>query len=178
MLTSILSAICALTLSSSVMASQADTTNVYIINGEKVTNFDGSQLVGKTVSDYRTMTSQSASNGNVSVTRTHVIRTDGKKIASVNSYSYTTTVSEGSTDVAKITIVGTGDETPVTTVQTMSGANGIEVYVDGKKSTVEKMGKIKPDKIASLTVYKAGSKETAKYTDSKDKNVIIVELKK
>lgn len=176
MLTSILSAICALTLSSSVMASQADTTNVYIINGEKVTNFDGSQLVGKTVSDYRTMTSQSASNGNVSVTRTHVIRTDGKKIASVNSY--TTTVSEGSTDVAKITIIGTGDEKPVTTVQTMSGANGIEVYVDGKKSTVEKMGKIKPDKIASLTVYKAGSKETAKYTDSKDKNVIIVELKK
>lgn len=176
MLTSILSAICALTLSSSAMTSQADTTNVYIINGENVTNFDGSQLVGKTVSDYRTMTSQSSSNGNVSVTRTHVIRTDGKKVASVSSY--TTTVSEGSSDVAKITIVGTGDEKPVTTVQTMHGANGIEVYVDGKKSTVEKMGKIKPDKIASLIIYKAGSKETAKYTDSKDKNVIIVELKK
>lgn len=48
--------------------------------------------------------------------------------------------------------------------------------MDGKKSTVGKMGKIKPEEFASMTVYRAGSPEAAKYTDSKDKNVIIVEL--
>lgn len=39
------------------------------------------------------------------------------------------------------------------------------------------MGKIKPEEFSSMTVYRAGSPEAAKYTDSKDKNVIIVELK-
>ena len=38
------------------------------------------------------------------------------------------------------------------------------------------MGKIKPEEFASMTVYRAGSPEAAKYTDSKDKNVIIVDL--
>ena len=51
MLTSILSAVCALVLSSNSIASQGDTLNVYIIDGEKIENFDGSQLLGKTVSD-------------------------------------------------------------------------------------------------------------------------------
>ena len=53
MLTTILSALCALTLSGNIATAQADTLNVYMINGDKITNFDGSQLVGKTVSEYR-----------------------------------------------------------------------------------------------------------------------------
>ena len=73
MLTSILSAVCALVLSSNSIASQGDTLNVYIIDGEKIENFDGSQLVGKTVSDYKTMTSSSTSNGVTSVTKMHII---------------------------------------------------------------------------------------------------------
>lgn len=53
MLTTILSSLCALTLSGNIATAQADTLNVYMINGDKITNFDGSQLVGKTVSEYR-----------------------------------------------------------------------------------------------------------------------------
>lgn len=174
MLTSILSAVCAIAFGSNVIASQADTLNVYIIDGEKIENFDGSQLVGKTVSDYKTMTSSSTSNGVTSVTRIHVIRTDGKNAGSASTYS---TELNTNGEVSKITIIENGSEKS-TVVQHMSGANGIEVYVDGKKSTVERMGNIKPEKIASITVYRAGSPEVAKYTDSKDKNVIIVELKK
>lgn len=60
MLTSILSAICALALSATPVQAQADTVNLYIINGEKVTNFDGSQLVGKTISDYKLPPPQAA----------------------------------------------------------------------------------------------------------------------
>lgn len=66
MLTSILSAVCALALGSSAMTSQADTVNVYMINGEKVTNFDGSQLCGKTVSDYRIGVATNNATGEVS----------------------------------------------------------------------------------------------------------------
>ena len=85
MLTSILSAVCALVLSSNSIASQGDTLNVYIIDGEKIENFDGSQLVGKTVSDYKTMTSSSTSNGVTSVTKMHIIETDGKQIKSASN---------------------------------------------------------------------------------------------
>ena len=74
MLTSILSAVCALALGSSAMTSQADTVNVYMINGEKVTNFDGSQLCGKTVSDYRIGVATNNATGEVS--KVHIIKTE------------------------------------------------------------------------------------------------------
>ena len=48
----------------------------------------------------------------------------------------------------------------------------------GKKSSRAALGKILPEKISSMNIYPAGSAEAIKYTDSKDKNVIIVELKK
>ncbi|MDE7126574.1 MAG: hypothetical protein K2O58_01575, partial [Bacteroidales bacterium] len=74
MLTSILSAVCALVLGTSAMTSQADTVNVYMINGEKVTNFDGSQIVGKTVSDYKIGVATNNATGEVS--KVHIIKTE------------------------------------------------------------------------------------------------------
>ena len=73
MLTSILSAVCALALGASAMTSQADTVNVYMINGGKVTNFDGSQLCGKTVSAYRICVAANNTTGEVS--KVHIIET-------------------------------------------------------------------------------------------------------
>ena len=54
----------------------------------------------------------------------------------------------------------------------------MEIYIDGKKSSRAALGKILPEKISSMNIYRAGSAEAIKYTGSKDKNVIIVELKK
>ncbi len=159
MLTSILSAVCALALGASAMTSQADTVNVYMINGEKVTNFDGSQLCGKTVSDYKIM-----------------IRTDEKQSGACAMHTATLS-GQLSGEVSKVTILGS-DADSVSNVSVIPGANGVEVYIDGKKSSEEKMGKIKPEKIASMTVLRAGSKEAAKWTGNKDKNVILIELKK
>ena len=75
MLTSILSAVCALALGSSAMTSQADTVNVYMINGrESHEIFDGSQLCGKTVSDYRIGVATNNATGEVS--KVHIIKTE------------------------------------------------------------------------------------------------------
>ena len=48
----ILSAVCALALGAASPSVQADTTDVYIIDYAEVKGFNGSQLVGKTVSTY------------------------------------------------------------------------------------------------------------------------------
>lgn len=173
MLTSILSAVCAIALGTNAIASQADTLNVYIINGETIENFDGSQLVGKTISDYKTMISSSISNGVTSVTKMHVIKTDGKQIKSTSNYSVVT-----NGEISKVSIAGLDGEYSLADIQVNEGAKEMEIYIDGKKSSRADMGKILPEKISSMNVYRAGSAEAIKYTGSKDKNVIIVELKK
>lgn len=173
MLTSILSAVCAIALGTNAIASQADTLNVYIINGETIENFDGSQLVGKTISDYKTMISSSISNGVTSVTKMHVIKTDGKQIKSASNYSVVT-----NGEISKVSIAGLDGEYSLADIQVNEGAKELEIYIDGKKSSRADMGKILPEKISSMNVYRAGSAEAIKYTGSKDKNVIIVELKK
>lgn len=168
MLTSILSAVCALALGAASVGTQVDTVNLYIINDERVANFDGSQLVGKTVSDYKIMTATSNSNGAVTVTKVHSICTNGKQ---TKVLSMTTTTTDG-TQVSSIA----ADDSVVS--YTVVGESKIEVYIDGKKYSKEELGKIKPDKIESITVLKAGSKEAMKLTNDKTIGVMKVDLKK
>lgn len=175
MLTSILSAVCALAIGGNTITNQADTLNVYIINGEKVENFDGSQLVGKTISDYKTMTSSSTSNGITSITKMHVISTDGNAVKSVTHSSYLLSTNG---EINKISIVGVNGKHSAADIQAKEGAKEMEVFVNGKKSTKADLSGILPERIASITVYRAGSPEAAKYTDDKEKNVLFVELKK
>lgn len=170
LLTSILSAVCALALSATTVQAQADTVNLYIINGEKVTDFDGSQLVGKTVSDYKIMTATSSSNGVVTVTKVHNILTDGRQARSIAMTSSTT---DGA-NVNSVTI----DDSVVDYSVTGVPSDKMELYIDGKKSTRAELGKIKPDKIASIIVLKAGSKEAVALTEDETVNVMKVELKK
>lgn len=170
LLTSILSAICALALSATTVQAQADTVDLYIINGEKVTNFDGSQLVGKTVSDYKIMTATSSSNGVLTVTKVHNILTDGRQARSIAMTSSTT---DGA-NVNSVTI----DDSVVDYSVTGVPSDKMELYIDGKKSTRAELGKIKPDRIASIIVLKAGSKEAVALTEDETVNVMKVELKK
>lgn len=175
MLTSILSAVCALALGTNTITSPADTTNVYMINGVKVENFNGSQLVGKTISDYKTMTASRTSNGVTSVTKVHMISTDGNEIKSVtNSNNLISTNGK----ITQISITGVNGKHSVADIQTNDGTKEMEVFINGKKSTTTDLSGILPEQIASMTVYRAGSAEAAKYTDNKEKNVLVVELKK
>lgn len=173
MLTSILSAVCALTLSTSAVSSQADTMNVYMVNGEKVVNFDGSQLVGKTISDYKTMTASSISNGEVTVTKVHMIRTDGKQSENA-SMSQSSKIVDG-TSVNTFSV----NEGPREIAGTVSvkGSDPAIVIINGKESTREELTKMNPRRIAELQIYKAGTQEALKWTKDKTMNVITVETK-
>ena len=139
MLTIFLCAVCTFGINASAATAQADTLDKYIINDKKVVKFDGSQLVGKTVSDYKVTVTKSNVAGEV--VRTHVIRTDGQKIK-----------------------------------ETVLSPTALYI-VDGKKCDKEALNKIKPKDIASMTVYKAGSKEAVKLSGKNDVSVIEIVTK-
>ncbi len=66
-----LSTICALALNAAPVSPQADTTDVYMIDYVEVKDFDGSQLVGKTISTYSINVTDAGSGA----VRTHIIKT-------------------------------------------------------------------------------------------------------
>ena len=67
----VLSAICALSLGAASPSVQADTTDVYVIDYVQVNGFNGSQLVGKTISTYNINLTTAGSD----IVRTHIIKT-------------------------------------------------------------------------------------------------------
>ena len=67
----VLSAICALSLGAASPSVKADTTDVYVIDYVEVKGFNGSQLVGKTISTYNINLTTAGSE----IVRTHIIKT-------------------------------------------------------------------------------------------------------
>ena len=200
MLTSILSAVCALVLGTSAMTSQADTVNVYMINGEKVTNFDGSQIVGKTVSDYRIGVATNNATGEVS--KVHIIKTEdpaspltgnGGLVMGMDVLYVVDGVKTSSLDFIKIkqenigsmTVCKAGskeamewtDDENVNVLKFETKKENVYI-IDGKQVSSDEFSKLKPKDLSAIEIYKSGSKETGKWTDYKDKNVIVVKLKK
>lgn len=167
MLATLLSAVCAMSLSASVAAAPSDTLDRYIINGENVENFDGSQLVGKTVSDYKVIDAKSNAGD---VIKLHMIRTDGQKTKEIKS----ATTIEGVQVVDKYRKVSESlSSGNVTVISTEA------VYIiDGKKCDKEALNKIKPAEIASMAVYKPGSKEAVKLSGENEVTVIEVVTRK
>lgn len=200
MLTSILSAVCALVLGTSAMTSQADTVNVYMINGEKVTNFDGSQIIGKTVSAYRIGIATNNATGEVS--KVHIIETtkpmssfvvNGDHISGKDVLYVVDGVKTSSLDFIKIkqenigsmTVCKAGskeamewtDDENVNVIKFETKKENIYI-IDGKEVSSDEFSKLKPKDLSGIEIYKSGSKEAGKWTDDKDKNVIVVKLKK
>ena len=164
-------AICALNINASAMTASADTLDRYIINNQTIGRFDGSQLIGKTISDYKIVLAKSESDGEV--IRLHLIRTDGQKVARIKSDS-----ADGGVDL------GNGEINITVNGKTYTNANskiiiaGSVIYViDGKKCDKEALAKIKPESIASMTVYKPGCKEAVELSGRKDVTVIKVVTK-
>ncbi len=200
MLTSILSAVCALVLGVSAMTGQTDTVNVYMINGEKVTNFDGSQIVGKTVSAYRIGVATNNATGEVS--KVHIIETtklvssfvvNGDHIPGKDVLYVVDGVKTSSLDFIKIkqenigsmTVCKAGskeamewtDDENVNVIKFETKKENVYI-IDGKEVSSEEFSKLKPKDLFAMKIYKSGSKEAAKWIGDKDKNVIIIELKK
>ena len=67
----LLSAVCAVALGAASPSVQTDTTDVYVIDYVEVKDFNGTQLVGKTISTYNINLTQEGSRA----VRTHIIKT-------------------------------------------------------------------------------------------------------
>jgi aspartate 1-decarboxylase len=179
---------CAAALCASAMTSSMNMVNVYMINGETVENFDGSQLVGKTVTE---------------TDDDMVIIINGKKSSAeemkkikpemIDEVIVFDACSEGAakwTDSkdkkvvviqlksdSKVPIIGS-DASPESNASATETDDNTVIIIDGKKSSVEEMKKIKPEMVDEVIVFGAGSEGAAKWTDSKDKKVIVIQLKK
>ena len=154
----------------SLNAAPADTLDKYIINGEQVVKFDGSQLVGKTVSDYKVTVAKSITADEA--VRIHVIRTDGQKIKAIKSSSVVESFRFEDKD-AEFNIDGKNYSNAEVTVLSSTTV----YFVDGKKCDKDALTKIKPESIASMNVYKPGSKGALKLSGKKDVAVIVVVTK-
>ena len=154
----------------SLNAAPADTLDKYIINGEQVVKFDGSQLVGKTVSDYKVTVAKSITADEA--VRIHVIRTDGQKIKAIKSSSVVESFRFEDKD-AEFNIDGKNYSNAEVTVLSSTTL----FIVDGKKCDKDAFAKIKPESIASMTVYKPGSKGALKLSGNSDVAVIVVVTK-
>lgn len=166
-----LSAICALSLNAGAAMVPASSIDRYIINGEQVENFDGSQLVGKTISDYKLIVAKgNAADGDV---RCHIIRTDGGKITQVKG----STVIEGMHVGDKDTEFSINGEKYTDAKVTVVSTTAVYI-IDGKKCDKEALNKIKPEEIAAMTVYKPGSKEAKNLSGENNVTVIKVDLRK
>ena len=200
MLTSILSAVCALVLGASAITSQADTVNVYMINGEKVTDFDGSQIVGKTISNYRIGVATNNATGEVS--KVHIIETEehvssfvvngnyaiGKDVLYVVDGVKTSSldfIKIKQENIGSITVCKAGskeamewtDDENVNVIKFETKKENVYI-IDGKQVSSDEFSKLKPKDLSAMKIYKSGSKEATKWIGDKDKNVIIIELKK
>lgn len=155
MLTSILTALCALTISVTDVPAQADTLDTYVIDAVRVNGFDGSQLIGKTITNYHIST-LSLKEG---VTRVHnIVTSDFKTPDNVQVIGY------GTTDEAQIRVVKT------------SSAISDPVYVlDGKVITLEEFSAIKPADITSIEIVKTVTPEVkSKYNVPDDASGLVL----
>jgi len=172
MLTSIIAAACSLALGTTALSAQADTTDVYIINGENIEHFDGSQLVGKTVSAYKVTTNKPGTK------RIHFIETSGKQINGIRVYqSERPATDEEIKSISSVTITSDGSvKTASLGAEVINGDNMV-FLLNGKEITSEEFGKIKPNKIKGITVLKDAESIT-KYGYGEDtKAILLVETK-
>lgn len=168
-----LSAICALNINASAVTASVDTLDRYIINNQTVGKFDGSQLVGKTISYYKIFLTKGKSESGI--LRLHVILTDGRKAKEIEEKSSADGEEGGVGNVE--TVVTIDGKTYTNANSTIISSKAAIYIINGKKCDKEALTKIKPESIASMTVYKPGCKEAVELSGRKDVAVIKVVTK-
>lgn len=147
MRTLLLTALCAVAISSQAVEEKRDTVDKYIIDKKAVAHFDGSQLEGKRVQKYMIAYKE---NGNV-VEKNHIIYTDGQ---------------------ASIVLSGAVTDNGIIVDNTVEAL----IVVDGIEVSPESFSKMSAEDINSMTVLK-GNSAVELYGDKGRKGVIVVETK-
>ncbi len=175
MITLFLSALLASVPSTGNISAQADTVNRYVIDGEPVSNFNGTQLAGKSIASYGIVTSKEKDK----VVINHIIHLDtsAKPVNDVSGFSGDGT-EDHYVDMTKTTSMSDSVITITIDGRILGGLpakrikrKGIEIYnpspiglptelselmlvIDGEKVTMEEFQKLKPTDIKSITVLK------------------------
>ena len=190
----ILTTICALALNAAPVPSQpqyaapitiaVDTLNLYIIDSEPVRNFDGTQLLGKTITSYKINKTQMGDSPVI----IHTIGTKdgaGEQTVVVGNGVQKMDEVSGSNDA---TVVSLGENIRIRSTSPSVSTDDIVYIVDGKQTSSDEFKKLDPKNIKSIEVMKGSS--AAKYLqDLKDQGryqgdinstggVIVVNLKK
>ena len=147
MRTLLLTALCAVAISSQAVEEKRDTVDKYIIDKKAVAHFDGSQLEGKRVQKYMIAYKE---NGNV-VEKNHLIYTDGQ---------------------ASIVLSGAVTDNGIIADNTVEAL----IVVDGTEVSPESFSKMNAEDIKSMTVLKEKA-AVMLYGDKGRKGVIVVETK-
>lgn len=143
----LLTALCAVAISSQAVEEKRDTVDKYIIDKKAVAHFDGSQLEGKRVQKYMIAYKE---NGNV-VEKNHLIYTDGQ---------------------ASIVLSGAVKDNGIIVENTVEAL----IVVDGTEVSPESFSKMNAEDIKSMTVLKEKA-AVMLYGDKGRKGVIVVETK-
>lgn len=143
----LLTALCAVAISSQAVEEKRDTVDKYIIDKKAVAHFDGSQLEGKRVQKYMIAYKE---NGNV-VEKNHLIYTDGQ---------------------ASIVLSGAVKDNGIIVENTVEAL----IVVDGTEVSPESFSKMNAEDIKSMTVLKEKT-AVMLYGDKGRKGVILVETK-
>ncbi len=143
----LLTALCAVAISSQAVEEKRDTVDKYIIDKKAVAHFDGSQLEGKRVQKYMIAYKE---NGNV-VEKNHLIYTDGQ---------------------ASIVLAGAVKDNGIIFENTVEAL----IVVDGTEVSPESFSKMNAEDIKSMTVLKEKA-AVMLYGDKGRKGVIVVETK-
>ena len=130
--------------------------NHYFIDGKRIENFDGSQLVGKTIKHYDLKRLEQVTIHNISTTDNWV---------KIQSASSATTVRVLSAEEAAVNGI------PLTAGVMKTSMRNPLIIVDGQEFTGS-ISDIAPDNIKSMNVYEADS-EVAKSYGDKGKNGVI-----
>ena len=190
----ILTTICALALNSAPVPSQpqyaapttivADTLNLYVIDSVPVSNFDGTQLLGKTITSYEINKTRMGDSPVI----IHTIGTKdgaGEQTVVVGYGVQKMDEVSGSDDV---TVVSLGENIRIRPTSPTVSADDIFYIVDGKQTSSEDFRNLNPKNIKAIAVMKGSSaakylqelKDQGKYQGETDapEGLIIVTLKK
>lgn len=161
----IAAAICAVAVSAEARTVKSDTVDYYLINGERVSNFDGSQLVGKTIKSYY-VDIVNMKNGNT--VRAHTISTE-------RNADDVVVVGSGKMGDIKVSPAGGAPGFILRTDPSVSGIVDVLFVVDGVKMSAEEAQKISPDNIVSMEILNGTASK--KYTDKDDVGVVLITTK-
>ena len=175
--------------------------NVFIINGEKIENFDGSQLTGKKILSFIVIKNEKGDiyNGNninksekavkreVEVSNFDML--NSKPLIILDGKEYTGSIDDiKSGDINSINVYKPGSDVAnaygekgkngVLKIFTKASKENILYVVDGKSATSQEVKDIAPSKISNIVVLKRGSKAAMDYGEvGKTHDICIVKTK-